>query len=84
MTVVVAVKTGSAAILAADSKLTTRCFAGFDPEGKPRFIDQTYDHAVKLVADRSETAIAAFAGNGNIGEQNAVDFFGSSGNSGEG
>lgn len=75
MTVLVAVRTGSAAVLAADSKLSTQMKVGANEDGTPRLLPQTYDYAVKIVKDRSSTAIAAFAGFGNIGEQNAVDYF---------
>lgn len=75
MTVVVAVRTGSAAVLAADSKLSTQSFVGVNDDGTPRWMPQTFDHAVKIVKDHSSTAIAAFAGFSNIGEQNAVDYF---------
>ena len=76
MTVLVAVRTGSAAILAADSKLSTQAYVGKDPDGSPRYQPQTYDHAVKIAQDLSGMAIAAFAGYANIGAQNAVDYFG--------
>ncbi len=75
MTILVAVKTGAAAIIAADSKVSTSAVVGKNPDGSPRWVPQTYDHAVKLTKDASGTAIAAFAGNGNIGEQNAADYF---------
>jgi hypothetical protein len=75
MTVVVAVRTGSAAVLAADSKLSSSSFVGKDASGTPQWAPQTYDHAVKIVKDRSSTSIAAFAGAGNIGERTAVDYF---------
>src|SRR5258708_35968002 len=32
-------------------------------------------HAVKIAQDATGTAVAAFAGNGNIGEQDAADYF---------
>ena len=75
MTIVVAVRTGAAVVLAADSKLTTQAPAGRNPDGTIRYLPQTYDSAVKIVRDFSETSIAAFAGHGNIGEQNATDYF---------
>ena len=75
MTIIVAVRTGSAAILAADSKVTTQAIGGFDDDGTPRFLPQTYDHAVKIVQDRSGSAICAFAGYANVGPQNAAGYF---------
>lgn len=75
MTIIVAIRTGTAAVLAADSKVTTQAPAGRNDDGTIRYLPQTYDSAVKLTSDLSETAIAAFAGHGNIGEQNATDYF---------
>jgi hypothetical protein len=75
MTVIVAVRTGSAVVLAADSKLTTQAVAGKNADGTPRWLPQSYDFATKVVEDASHTAVAAFAGNGNIGEHNASDYF---------
>lgn len=75
MTVIVAVRTGAAAVLAADSKLTTQGVAGKNPDGTPRFLPQSYDHAIKICHDFSETAIAAFAGHGAIGAQTVTDYF---------
>jgi hypothetical protein len=75
MTVITIVRTGSAAVLAADSRVTTQATGGIEADGTPRLIPQTYDHAVKLVQDRSGSLIAAFAGYGNIGKQAAADYF---------
>jgi hypothetical protein len=41
----------------------------------PRWLPQTYDYAKKVTEDATHAAVAAFAGNGNIGEQNAADHF---------
>ncbi len=75
MTIVVALRTGAALVLAADSKLTTQAPGGKDAAGNLMWLPQTYDHAVKIAQDATGTAVAAFAGNGNIGEQNAADYF---------
>lgn len=75
MTVIVAIRTGAAAVLAADSKISTQAYVGNNPDGTPRFLPQTYDQALKIVRDLSNTAMAAFAGNGNIGEQTVTDYF---------
>lgn len=75
MTVIAAVRTGAAAVLAADSKLTTQGIGGKNEDGTPRYLPQTYDHAVKICADFTETAIAAFAGHGAIGAQTVSDYF---------
>jgi len=75
VTILVAIRTGSAAVIAADSRITTVGFSGTGPDGNPLYLPQTYDHAVKVVHDLSETTVAAFAGFGNIGEQSASDYF---------
>ncbi len=74
MTVLVAVRTSTAVVFAADSKLTTQGFVGFDPNGDPLFVPQTYDNAVKLGIDSSRTLIAAITGNASLGEMNVIDF----------
>ena len=75
MTILVAVRTGSAAVLAADSKVTAQAYVGTEPDGAPRYQRQTSDHGVKITEDGSSTAIAAFSGSSVIGEQSAVDYF---------
>ncbi len=75
MTIAIAVKTGSAAVFAADSKVTVRGLAGLEEDGSQRWVNQTYDNAVKVVCDRSRTAMALFAGNVNLGQISAIDFF---------
>jgi hypothetical protein len=75
MTILVAVRTGAAVVLAADSKLTTQAPGGKNAAGDLIWLLQTYDHAVKIAQDATGTAVAAFAGNGNIGDQNAADYF---------
>jgi hypothetical protein len=75
MTIAVAVRTGSAAVFAADSKVTVRGLAGLETDGSPRWVNQTYDNAVKVVHDRTKTCMALFAGHVNIGVVSAIDFF---------
>jgi hypothetical protein len=75
MTVIAAVRTGAAAVLVADSKISTQGLAGLNPDGTPLYLPQTYDHAVKISRDLSDTAIAAFSGYGSIGEQTTADYF---------
>ncbi len=74
MTVEIAVRTQSALVLAADSKLTTSSFVGFNRRKKPQFLTQTYDNAVKIAQDRDGSFIAAVAGNASLGEVSALDF----------
>ena len=78
MTIAIAVTTASAAVFAADSKVTVRGLAGLEENGAQRWVNQTYDNAVKVVHDTSKTAMALFAGHVNIGQLSAIDFFMSS------
>lgn len=74
MTIAVAVRTSSAVVFAADSKVTTNALAGFDSAGDPIWQDQTYDHAYKLAHDRKEYLMAMVTGHSNIGKIAATDF----------
>src|SRR5438552_18624709 len=74
MTIAVAVKTGSAVVFAADSKVTTSRIVGFEESGEPRWMEQTYDNATKVVHDPSMTLMAIVAGYANIGQETAMDF----------
>jgi predicted transcriptional regulator len=62
MTIEIAVRTSSAVVFAADSKLTTSGLVGFEQDGKPRFVQQSYDNAVKLVSDQNRVLMAMVAG----------------------
>lgn len=73
MTVEIAVRTASAVVFAADSKLTTRSLVGFDKKGHPEFLIQTYDNAIKLGHDVDKHLIAAVAGNGSLGNKSVID-----------
>ena len=73
MTIAVAVRTGSAVLFAADSKLTTSGIVGFEENGDPRGVEQTYDNATKVVHDRSKMVMAMVAGYANIGSETAMD-----------
>jgi len=74
MTIAVAVRTGSAVVFAADSKVTTSGIIGIEEDGSPRWVEQTYDNAVKVINDRSKTSMALIAGAANIGQEPAMDF----------
>ena len=74
MTIAVAVRTGSAVVFAADSKITTSGIIGIEEDGSPRWVEQTYDNAVKVINDRSKTSMALIAGEANIGQEPAMDF----------
>ena len=74
MTIEVAVKTGSAVVFASDSKVTTRGLTGFDEEGNPQWLEQTYDNAIKVTYDRNQILMAMVAGDASIGNVTAADF----------
>jgi hypothetical protein len=74
MTIAIAIRTGSSVVFAADSKVTTRGIIGLKADGHPRWVDQTYDNATKVVHDAQRTMMAMVAGYGNIGQISATDF----------
>jgi hypothetical protein len=74
VTIAVAIRTGSAVVFAADSKVTTRGVIGLDANGDPVWVEQTYDNATKVVHDRESAAMAMIAGAANIGQTSATDF----------
>jgi hypothetical protein len=74
MTIAVAVKTESALVFAADSKVTTRGVAGLNPDGTPNWVEQTYDNATKVAHDRNRLLMAMVAGHANVGPSAATDF----------
>ena len=75
MTIAVTVRTGSAVVFAADSKVTTSGIVGFNENGDPKWVEQTYDNATKVVHDHSQTIMAMVAGHANISQESAMDFF---------
>src|SRR3990172_12607760 len=74
MTIAVAIRTGSAVVFAADSKVTTAGIVGVQEDGTPSLMDQTYDNATKVVHDAGETLMAIVASYSNIGAVSATDF----------
>lgn len=74
MTIAVAIRTGSAVIFAADSKVITRGIVGFEDDGSPRWVDQTYDNATKVTYDKTKHLMAMVAGHANVGASSATDF----------
>jgi len=74
VTIAVAVKTESALVFAADSKVTTSGVAGMNPDGKPHWVEQTYDNAVKVAHDRNRLLMGMVAGHANLGPLPATDF----------
>ena len=78
MTIAIAIKTGSAVIFAADSKVTTSGLVGFKEDGEPNWVTQTYDGAYKVACDRTRRLMAMVAGHANIGMLPAADFIAAS------
>ena len=74
MTIAVAVRTESAVVFEADSKITTSGVVGYEEDGRPRWVEQTYDNATKVVHDRSQILMAMVAGHANIVLVTATDF----------
>lgn len=74
MTVAIAVKTSSAIVFAADSKVTTSGVAGVDEDGKIRWSTQTFDHANKIAHDESGSLMVMVVGNPNVGATAITDF----------
>ena len=74
MTIAVAIRTSSALVFAADSKVTLSVIGGLDPQGQPIWMDQTYDNATKVVHDRNQAFMAMVAGHANLGSVAATDF----------
>src|SRR5262245_42928140 len=73
MTIIVAVKTSSDLVIAADSKVGVRSIGSLDADGNPVWLDQTYDHGVKIAMSQSNEWIAAVAGHGLIGNDPVID-----------
>ena len=73
MTIAVAIRTSSAVVFAADSKVTTAGLEGFTAAGEPIWVDQTYDHATKIVHDLSGIVMAMVAGHASAGMIPATD-----------
>jgi len=74
MTIAVAVRTGSAVVFAADSKITTMGVVGIQEDGTPSWVEQTYDNATKVAHDLSQQLMVMVAGEANVGQVLATDF----------
>jgi hypothetical protein len=74
MTIAVAVRTGSAVVFAADSKITTMGVVGLQEDGNPSWVEQTYDNATKIAHDLNRRLMAMVAGEANFGQVLATDF----------
>ena len=78
VTIAISIQTSTAAIFAADSKLTTSGLVGFDDAGEPQFVGQTYDNATKIVRDTAGCAMAVVAGVADFGRISVMDYLASS------
>lgn len=76
MTILVAVKTGTDLVIAADSKVTTSGIGGKDPSGNPILLEQTYDFGTKIAFSRGNFWTAAIAGQGSFGDVQILDIVG--------
>jgi hypothetical protein len=79
MTIAVAIRTLSAIVFAADSKLTTYGRVGYDKDGEAIVVPQTYDNATKIVADGNGTGMAAVIGSATLGKISFMDYIASRG-----
>lgn len=77
MTIAVAIRTLSAIVFAADSKLTTYGRVGYDKDGEAIVVPQTYDNATKIVADGGRTGMAAVIGSATLGQISFMDYIAS-------
>jgi hypothetical protein len=77
MTIAIAIRTQTAVVFAADSKVTTAGIAGYDTQGAPQWLQQTYDNFTKVVYDRAKVFMAVVAGTAQLGEIAATDFIAS-------
>lgn len=75
MSIAAAVRTGSAVVLAADSRVTAPVIAGENPDGSVIRTSKVFDNGTKVAQDRSGSAIAAFTGYGGVDVQAAVRHF---------
>jgi hypothetical protein len=78
VTIAISVKTATAVIFAADSKLTTYGRVGYDTSGAPVIVPQTYDNATKIVQDAAGGYIAVVTGSVSLGRVSFMDYIASS------
>jgi hypothetical protein len=73
VTIAITIRTGSSVVFAADSKLTTTGLGGYNDNGDPIWLEQSYDNAFKIAHDRNEVLMAMVVGQANAGRIAAVD-----------
>ena len=72
MTIIATIKTGTDLVIAADSKVTTKGFGGF-VNGKPIWLDQTYDFCTKIAFSKNKCLTVAAAGQISFGDIQVLD-----------
>jgi len=75
VSIAVAIKTGTAVVLAADSRVAAQAVDGTFPDGSPHFSTSYFDTARRLARDRTGSAIAAFTEADAIGLQASARHF---------
>ena len=78
MTIAITIRTSSAVVFAADSKLSTAGLGGYKEDGTPIWLDQSYDNAYKVTHDKNRVLMAMVVGHANAGRVLATDFISSS------
>jgi len=78
VTIAISIQTSTAVVFAADSRLTTYGRAGFDTNGEPIVVPQTYENATKMVKDQSNTAMVVVTGSASLGRISFMDYIASS------
>jgi hypothetical protein len=73
MTILVAVKTATDLVIAADSKITVNGIGGIDAQGNINWIPQTYDHGTKIGFSKSNLFVGAAAGQVAFGSDLVID-----------
>jgi len=73
LTIIATVKTSTDLVVAADSKVTTLGFGGIDHEGRPIWLNQTYDYCTKIAFGVGNLWTAAIAGQVSFGDIQVFD-----------
>lgn len=78
VTIAVSIRTSTEVVFAADSRLTTYGRAGYDTNGEPIIVPQTYESATKIVRDASGSAMVVVTGSATLGNVSFMDYVASS------
>lgn len=73
MTILAAVKTGTDLVISSDSKITTLGLGGFNNDGSPIWLEQTYDYGTKIAFSQGNYWTTAVAGQVSFGDIKVVD-----------